>query len=75
MVPDYDRFGHSASETGRPLLTADEIRCLGQDRQLLFLKDMRPVLCRKVPYYNQSAYQGRYDRWEPTSSHIGGTAA
>ena len=63
MWPDYDRFNHGSGETGRPLLTADEIRCLGSERQLLFLKDMKPILCRKLPYYAHAAYKGRFDSW------------
>ena len=53
LLPDYDRFNHSGSETGRPLLTPDEIRCLGPDRQLIFVQGIRPILAWKVAYFKR----------------------
>jgi type IV secretory pathway TraG/TraD family ATPase VirD4 len=41
----------------------DEIRCLGEDRQLLFLRGLRPILADKEPYYRAWRYRGRWDRW------------
>lgn len=51
LLPDYDRFNHSGGETGRPLLTPDEIRCLGPDRQMIFVQGLRPLLAWKVAYF------------------------
>lgn len=63
LLPDYDHFNVSAGETGRPLLTPDEIRCLGDDRELLFLKGIKPVLAEKVPYYEERRFRGLWDKW------------
>lgn len=61
--PDYDRFNVSDGETGRPLLTPDEIRCLGDELELLFMRGMRPILAHKVPYYRTWRYRGLWDKW------------
>lgn len=63
LLPDYDHFNVSESETSRPLFTPDEIRCLGDNWQLLFLKGLRPILARKVPYYEQRHLRGLWDTW------------
>ncbi len=63
MLPDYDNFNVSDGETGRPLLTPDEIRCLGNDRQLLFIQGLRPILAGKRPYYTQRRHRTLWDKW------------
>lgn len=63
LLPDYHNFSMSAGETSRPLLTPDEIRCLGDDRELLLLRGVRPILARKEPYYRQWRYRGLFDTW------------
>ena len=63
FVPDYHAFNMGSGETGRPLLTPDEVRVLGDDRQLLFIKGLRPVLCRKVPYFRERLFLGLWDLW------------
>ena len=62
--PDYDRFNVGDGETGRPLLTPDEIRCLGDELELIFIRGMRPILARKVPYYSTWRYRGLWDKWQ-----------
>jgi len=45
----------STSETGRPLLTPDEVMNLGPNEELLFFRGgLRPVKAQKVPYFNSS---------------------
>ena len=51
--------GHS--ETGRPLLTPDEIRRLPADQQVLFVRGLAPVLAHRLRYYADGAYSGLYD--------------
>ena len=46
---------------GRPLLTPDEVRNLPQDGELLFLAGQRPVLARKLRYYEDREFAGLYD--------------
>lgn len=41
----------SYREQGRPLLSPDEIRRLGADEQLLYVKGHAPIRARKVRYY------------------------
>ncbi len=59
---DSDRFGLSYAEhhSARPLLTPDEVRNLPQDRQLLFVAGMRPVLADKLRYYTDREFIGMF---------------
>ena len=63
LSPTYDHFNTSTGETGRPLLTPDEIRHLGDDRQILFLKGRRPILAKKIPYFRMRRFKGLWDQW------------
>ncbi len=47
--------------TARALLTPDEVRTLNPDRQLLFLAGQRPIVARKLQYYDDREFSGRYD--------------
>ncbi|GER06689.1 hypothetical protein JCM17843_09990 [Kordiimonadales bacterium JCM 17843] len=45
----------STSETGRPLLTPDEVMNLGPDEELLFFRGgLRPIKAQKLPYFQSS---------------------
>lgn len=63
LLPDYDSFNVASGETSRPLLTPDEIRTLGDDKALLFVKGARPVLATKEPYFKARRFRGLWDRW------------
>ena len=58
-------IGHSdattVGETGRALLTADEVRRLDNDKQLLFKTGCRPALTRKVRYFEDPEFAGIFD--------------
>jgi Type IV secretory system Conjugative DNA transfer len=41
----------SANPAQRPLLTPDEVRRLGRDDQLLFMRDMHPIRCWRPAYW------------------------
>lgn len=41
----------STSETGRALLTPDEVMHLGADEELLFVRGVRPIKAQKIPYF------------------------
>lgn len=58
-----------AAETGRYLLDPAEIRRLPSDRAVVFLQDQvrAPVLVRKVKYYKERCWRGRYDAWRTSS--------
>ena len=49
--------GASIGATGRPLLTADEVRRLGKDEQILFYERQKPVLARKLCYYEDAEFK------------------
>jgi type IV secretion system protein VirD4 len=51
MDSDMSGLTHAEHHSGRPLLTPDEVRNLSQDRELLFVAGMRPVLANKLRYY------------------------
>lgn len=48
---DDDEIGESLSETGRPLMTADEIRLMGADEQLLLIKALPPIRAKRLPFW------------------------
>ncbi len=50
----------SRSETGRPLLRADELRRLGEDEQIVFIGNLLPMRLAKTPYWEQPELSGRY---------------
>jgi type IV secretion system protein VirD4 len=57
--------GHSRyaeHHSGRPLLTPDEVRNLPQNRELLFLAGLRPVLADKLRYYADGEFAGLFER-------------
>ncbi|MDR3440579.1 type IV secretory system conjugative DNA transfer family protein [Telmatospirillum sp.] len=57
-----DRGGSEQySRTARPLMTADEIRRMPPDQQILLLQGLRPILARKVRYFEDKAFVGQFD--------------
>lgn len=49
---------YATHQTGRPLLTPDEVRGLNSETELLFLAGSRPVLARKLRYYADREFAG-----------------
>jgi len=48
---DDDEIGESLGETGRPLMSADEIRVMGADEQLLLIKALPPLRAQRLPFW------------------------
>lgn len=48
---DDDEIGESLGETGRPLMSADEIRLMGADEQLLLIKALPPLRAQRLPFW------------------------
>lgn len=44
--------GSSTSETGRALMTPDEVMHLSRDEELLFVDGLRPIRAQKLPYFH-----------------------
>ena len=57
-----DRFTYSEQHTGRALLTPDEVRNMAQSKQLLFLAGQRPIVARKLRYYADAEFAGKFDK-------------
>jgi type IV secretory pathway TraG/TraD family ATPase VirD4 len=49
------------ADTGRPLLTPNEIRNLPQGRELLSLAGLRPIVADKLRYYDDPEFAGSFD--------------
>lgn len=49
--------GASLSASGRPLLTADEVRRLPRDEQILFYEGENPVHCAKLRYFEDAQFR------------------
>lgn len=41
-------------ETGRELMTVDELRAMSNDEEIIFVKGQPPIKCQKFKYYEQS---------------------
>ena len=50
--------GASMSEHGRPLVMPDELRLMDERDQLLLVRGLRPVRCRKLRFYEDSEFDG-----------------
>jgi type IV secretion system protein VirD4 len=48
---DDDEVGESLGETGRPLMSPDEIRLMGADEQLFLIKALPPLRARRLPFW------------------------
>ncbi len=46
---------------GRPLLTADEVRNMPQAGELLFIAGQRPIVARKLRYFEDREFAGMFD--------------
>jgi len=58
---DSGSLSFSGQQTGRSLLTPDEVRNLREDTELLFLAGQRPIAARKLRYYDQHEFKGLFD--------------
>lgn len=47
-------------EVGAP----NQIRTIGNELSLVFLKGEKPALVRKLPYFQVEEFNGKYDKWE-----------
>ncbi len=53
--------GESVHETGADLIQINEIREMPLDEQLIFLHGSKPIKCKKVRYFENSFFEGKYD--------------
>jgi type IV secretion system protein VirD4 len=59
----------SESEHQRALMLPQELRELGAHREILLLENCKPVLCEKIRYYDDPAFQGRLRPPPPVPAH------
>jgi type IV secretion system protein VirD4 len=52
--------GWSVSDTGRVLLMPEEILKMGSNRQILFVKDVPPIMAGLVRYYSDREFRGMF---------------
>ncbi|WP_371061520.1 type IV secretory system conjugative DNA transfer family protein [Rhodosalinus sp. 5P4] len=52
----------STSETRRPLLTVDEILHFDGDKQIAFIRNLKPAILRKTRYWERASLRGRFNR-------------
>ncbi len=53
-----DEIGESLGETGRPLMSPDEIRLMGADEQLLLIKALPPIRAQRLPFWFVAPWAG-----------------
>jgi Type IV secretory pathway, VirD4 components len=54
---DDDEIGESLSEAGRPLMSPDEIRQMGDSEQLLLIKSLPPIKAQRLPFWFIAPWQ------------------
>jgi len=61
---DADETGITLNQhnISRSLMTPDEIRNLPASAQLLFVAGQRPMIARKITYYEEKEFQGLFDK-------------
>ena len=59
-VTTNGRGERSISQAARALLTADELRRLESDRQIVLIGNMRPIKLHQTPYWKRSELEGRF---------------
>ncbi len=47
----WSNLKNSVGETGRPLLMPDELLRLPKDEQIILIKDLPPIKCKRLPYH------------------------
>jgi type IV secretion system protein VirD4 len=52
---------HSEQHFGRPLVTPDEVRNMPQGAELLFIAGQRPIIARKLQYFEDREFAGLFD--------------
>jgi type IV secretion system protein VirD4 len=52
----------SEQETRTELIHTNEIREMNSDRQFVFIRSAKPILCEKIPYFKQRRFDGQYDK-------------
>ena len=53
---DTDEVGQNVGETGRPLLSADELRQLPATKQLLLVKSLPPIKSDRIAFWDVSPW-------------------
>lgn len=56
-----DAGSMSEQRSARALFTPDEVRMLPSDQQLIFIAGRAPIRAKKLRYYEDKEFQGRYD--------------
>jgi type IV secretion system protein VirD4 len=56
----------SESDAARALLLPQEIKEIGEDRQIIVCENMKPILCDKARYYSDPAFMERIIDLSPT---------
>ena len=69
VMPSH--FHRNTAEAPRALMTPDEIMAMSQKRQLIFVQACRPILARKVRYFDEPLFRYRYDSFD---HHVGARA-
>lgn len=49
----------NTSQTGRPLMSGQQVRTLAKDKQIILIEGQRPVLASKIRYFQQTAFKAR----------------
>jgi type IV secretion system protein VirD4 len=63
-------FSLHHGEVARKLMTPDEIMAMPADRQLIFLQSCRPILARKIRWFDEQRFRMRKHRAERKSGSV-----
>ena len=61
LQPNQAANSVSIGVVSRPLITPDEVRRLGKDRQILLYEGLKPNRSQKIAYYRDGEFAGAFD--------------
>lgn len=59
----FDDKSINTSETGRSLMTPDEVMRMPNDAQIIFVQGVKPIVAEKIRYFADRAFKGKFDKW------------
>jgi type IV secretion system protein VirD4 len=60
----------STSQAARALLNPQEVKMMGFQNQIIFMEHVRPILCRKIWYWQRAIFLARSNRRPPEITSI-----
>ena len=60
----------NTSDASRRLLKPQEVKEIGKNREIIFIENVKPILCKKISYWKDSAFKWRANQALPSIDPI-----